>query len=356
MGAEAGPGAAAASAPQAATAQRHVRVLQSFATPGPTTNPHLVLLLRALREQGADVRPFSWRRALTWRYDVLHVHWPEVVVTKTSRPRTWAAVALLALTLVRCRLRRTAVVRTAHNLAPHERQPAATRAVLRLCERWTTWWITLNPTTPTPPGAHATTVPLGDYGTWYAEHPLPAPVPGRLLHFGIVRPYKGVLELLDAFRGVHDDGLTLRIAGRPGSPATAREVAAGADGDPRVTVRLHHLDDADLVAEIGAAGLVVLPYRAMHNSGALLLALTLGRPVLVPANDVTDALADEVGPWWVQRFEGVLTADALRRAVDATRTAPSSGPDLSARDWGTLAASHLGVYRDAVRAARGARA
>ncbi len=328
------------------------RVLQSFAEPGPTTNPHLVLLMRALR-RSTVVETFSWRRALLSRYDVLHVHWPEVVVTKTTRLRTLAAVGLFAATLVRCRLRRTAVVRTAHNVAPHEHLPGATRAVLRLCDRTTTWWIRLNPTTPLPEGARATTVPLGDYGDWYAAHPEPPPVPGRLVHVGIVRPYKGVLELVGAFREVDDDAVSLRIAGRPGSPATAAEVAEAAAGDPRVQVALRHLDDAELVAEVGAGQLVVLPYRNMHNSGALLLALTLGRPVLVPANAVTDALAGEVGEWWVQRYDGPVTGAVLASALAAVAGGPPAPPDLSGRDWDVLAERHLEVYAQAVRAARG---
>ncbi|WP_456818571.1 glycosyltransferase [Cellulomonas sp. URHB0016] len=328
------------------------RVLQSFAEPGPTTNPHLVLLLRALR-RSTVVETFSWRRALLSRYDVLHVHWPEVVVTKTTPMRTLAAAGLLAATLVRCRLRRTAVVRSAHNVAPHEQLPRVTRAVLRLCDRSTTWWIRLNPTTPLPPGARATTIPLGDYGDWYAAHPEPSPVPGRLVHVGIVRPYKGVLDLVAAFREVDDESVSLRIAGRPGSPATATEVAGAAAGDARVSVALRHLDDAELVAEVGAGQLVVLPYRNMHNSGALLLALTLGRPVLVPANAVTDALADEVGPWWVQRYAGALTGTVLTSALTAVAGPPPAPPDLSGRDWAVLAERHLEVYADAVRAARG---
>lgn len=331
-------------------------VLQSFAEPGPQTNPHVVLLLRALRRD-LDVRTFTWRRALLDRYDVLHLHWPEVLVSKSTRLRSLASVLALAAVLARCRLRRTAVVRTAHNVAPHERQPALARAVLRWCDRSTTWWIRLNDTTPTPPGVPATTIPLGDYGDWYAAHPAPPQTPGRLLYFGLVRPYKGVLELVRAFRADERGDLSLRVVGRPANADTAREVDDATGGDPRIGVALRHIDDAELVAEVGAAELVVLPYRAMHNSGALLLALTLRRPVLVPANPVTDALAAEVGERWVQRFDGELAADDLERALAAVRATTGDGPpDLRGRSWDALADRHVALYVDAVRAATGRRA
>ena len=329
-------------------------VLQSFAAPGPATNPHMTLLLRALRRD-LDVRTFGWREALLGRYDVLHVQWPEVVVTKTTRWRTALAGAALVVTLARCAVRRTAVVRTLHNLAPHEGQPWTTRAALRWCDRRTTWWIRLNDETPTPAGAHVTTIPLGDYADWYAAHPEPDPVPGRLAYVGLVRPYKGVLELVAAFRGTADDALSLVVAGKPATPGAADELAAAAAGDDRVDLVLRHLDDAELVAQVGAAQLVVLPYRAMHNSGALLLALTLRRPVLVPRNAVTDALAAEVGPWWVQRFDGPLTSTALVAALAAVASPPPAPPDLTARDWDEIARRHREVYAGAVRAAHGRR-
>jgi hypothetical protein len=101
------------------------------------------------------------------------------------------------------------------------------------------------------------------------------------------------------------------------------------------------------------AELVVLPYRDVHNSGAALLALSLDRPVLVPDNEVTAELAAEVGPGWVHRYDGELTAETLRRALSAVREerrAPR--PDLSGREWDGAAAAHVAVYRQARDRAR----
>ncbi|WP_444662917.1 glycosyl transferase [Cellulomonas sp. CW35] len=326
-------------------------VLQSFGEPRPSTNPHMTLLLQGLREH-LDVRTFSWREALLGRYHVLHVQWPEVVVTKSSAWRSVLASAAFVVVLARCAVRRTAVVRTLHNLAPHERQPWWGRVALRVCDRRTTWWVRLNDTTPVPDEARSSTIPLADYGDWYAAHPLPAATPGRVAYVGLVRPYKGVLDLVHAFRGLDDPESSLRVAGRPAGPTAADEIEAAAGDDPRVGTELRHLTDAELVAEVGAAQLVALPYRAMHNSGAVLLALTLGRPVLVPANEVTDALAREVGAWWVQRFDGPLTADALAAALKATADGPVDGPDLSRRSWPEVVEQHREVYASALRAVR----
>lgn len=335
------------------TDDTRLRVLESFGTPRATTNPHSVLLLDALRAS-ADVDTFSWRRAILGRYDVFHVHWPEVVVAKDTAPRRAAACVLLAVALVGFRLRRTAVVRTAHNIAPHERQDALTRAVLRLTDRWTTWWVRLNDATVTPAGVPVTTIPLGDYGDWY-DRPAHPPQAGRMLFFGLIRPYKDVPALVGVFRAVPDAGARLVVAGKPSSAEVEAGLRSVAAGDDRVELLLGHAADADLAAAIGAAQLVTLPYREMHNSGAVLLALTLGRPVLVPANPVTDALAAEVGPWWLQRYDGDLTPGRLVEALAATAGEPPAPPDLSQRSWAHLAQEYLGVFGQAIDRARGGR-
>jgi len=333
---------------------RPLRVLQSVRGPRPTTNPYVVQLVRGLAGH-VEVRTFTWPAALLWRYDVLHVHWPEVVVERRHPLRRLAAVAALHLVLLRCRLRRTAVVRTAHNLRPHEEVPdRATAGVLRACDRATTWWIRLNDGTSTPGDAPATTVRHGHYVDWFAGHPAEPAVAGRLVSVGLLRPYKGVDELLSAFAALDDPEASLVVAGRPVTDTIAEQVRTAAAQDPRVVTDLRHVDDADLVRWTTSATLVALPYRQMHNSGAALLALSLGRPVLVPANPVTDALAAEVGPAWVRRFTGPLTAEVLRTALaDVAGLSGTAVPDLSARDWGTGTRAHLEVYRAAVERARG---
>ena len=105
---------------------------------------------------------------------------------------------------------------------------------------------------------------------------------------------------------------------------------------------------------MGRAELVVLPYRTMHNSGAALLALSLERPVLVPANESTESLAREVGAGWVQTFAPPLAPGVLARAVTVVRTTRRSpAPDLSARTWPAIADRHREAYDRAVRLARG---
>src|SRR5699024_8234211 len=88
--------------------------------------------------------------------------------------------------------------------------------------------------------------------------------------------------------------------------------------DARITRRFGFLPDADLVDVITRAQLVVLPYRELHSSGAVLVALSLARPVLVPDGPTTRALRDEVGAGWVHLFSGELDTDDLCAALRAS--------------------------------------
>jgi beta-1,4-mannosyltransferase len=330
-------------------------VLQSFPAPRPSTNPYLRQLVDGLSGL-ADVRYFSWRHALTGRFDVFHLHWPEVAVRGRTVARTLARRLLFLLVLVRIRVTGRALVRTVHNVTPHEPGPWSERMVLRLCDRWTTAWITLTPLTPAPSDAPAVTIRHGHYREWFAGHSVPDSITGRLLYFGLIRPYKGLAELLDVVTNAPGAAVTLRLVGQAAEPDLAEAIRAAAAADDRISSVLDYVPDDVLAEEVGRAELVVLPYRALHNSGSALLALSLGRPVLIPAGEISAALDEEVGPGWVHTFQAPLSIEAIEAALAAVRSSASSRhrPDLSLRDWDQLACQHLGVYRSAVHRAGGA--
>ena len=85
-------------------------MLQSTPRPGPRTNPYVSQLHESLRAAGVDVRPFSWRTALLGRYDVVHLHWPEILLGGSDTVRAAARRALTALFVVRLAVCRTPVV------------------------------------------------------------------------------------------------------------------------------------------------------------------------------------------------------------------------------------------------------
>lgn len=332
------------------SAPAHLAVLQSIDAPGEHTNPYLVQLMRAL-PGSISIRYFSMRRALFSRYDVLHVHWPEYLLRHRTVVGTALKQACMLLLMLRLRLQRIAVVRTLHNESPHERGGRRERWLLRALDRMTGSWIRLNPATaPRPPAS-----PLilhGHYRDWFPAPRANAQVRGRLLSFGLIRGYKGIDALLDAMAGITAPDVSLRIVGNPTTDALRASLQAVFDGDPRIDGSLRYVSDDELALAVGEAELVVLSYERMTNSGALLLALSLSRPVLAPRTAANEAIAAEVGEGWVLLFDGRLQASTLVDALDqARRPHATANPDLSQREWPEQGARHRAAYRAAWAAA-----
>ncbi|NQU36265.1 MAG: glycosyltransferase [Actinobacteria bacterium] len=323
-------------------------VLESFKEPTSTTNPYIVMLLRSLRNQ-CNVMTFSWRGALTEHYDVFHVHWPEILLHSDRPTRRTARRGAFGVLLLRLRLKKTPVVRTMHNLAPHEDVRPVDRWLLRRLDALTTSWIRLNGQTPSSPEMDVSTILHGHFRDWFTYPPRMQPEPSRLLFFGLIRPYKGVVELVSAFAETTNPDFTLVIVGRSTSPELSDSIVRATGGDTRITLRLEHIDDDSLAQEIAGASLVVLPYTQLHNSAAAINALSLDRPTLVPRTPTTTELVQEVGPDWVRQYDGPISAEILENELAGSTGLDEYPPDLSARDWDAVASEHLTVFNRAVQ-------
>ncbi len=327
-----------------------IRVMQSLGAPRPTTNPYNKMLDEALGStEGLDHLRFSWKTALFGRYDAFHWHWPEAKLHGSSWWKSAGKYALTAALVARHRLsRRIAVVRTVHNIElPDDNAPRLW--LLRYIDRHTDYRIVINETTPLPPGTPHSLILHGHYRDWYAKFPSSDRVPGRLGSFGGVRRYKGLEGFIDAYAEAVaiEPSLSLKIGGRPSTPELADDLRERTAGLPGVELHLDFLSDVELVELATSSELIVLAYRFMHNSGSVLAALSMARPVLVPRNEANEALAREVGAEWVLMYDGDLDASTV---VAAWRSASTSTgvPDLSRREWEDAGPAHRDAFREGI--------
>ncbi|WP_426323950.1 glycosyltransferase [Microbacterium sp. E-13] len=307
---------------------------------------------------GINVRFFDWRTALSGRYDVLHIHWPEYLVRGEGKKDALAALIRVPLLARRIRRDKIAVVRTLHNLTPHEAGHRLEPKLTAMLSRTVHKNIALNRATELDESEQPEVILHGDYIERFSGIPRAQQVDGRVLYFGLLRRYKGVDALVSAFESAADPSMSLRLVGRPQNQAMRDSVARLSASDPRITSDLRFVPDGDLVREVSQAQLVVLPYREMHNSGSLLVALSLGRPVLTIDTPVNRSIQEEVGPGWIWLYEGDLTSDRLVSALNEVRSlarAEGEVPQFDERDWASVGRKHRRVYEDAVRLARGSR-
>jgi glycosyltransferase involved in cell wall biosynthesis len=168
-----------------------------------------------------------------------------------------------------------------------------------------------------------------------------------LLSLGVIRPYKGLADAIEAAKRL---GTRLLVAGDPMEPVARYRDAAG----PVAEWRLGYLSEQELDRALGESTLALFPYRAeLDQSGALLRALGAGLPVVV--YDV-GGLAEPVRAYGAGRVVPAGDVDALTAAVSELLDDPAAlqaarEGALRARaelTWERSAAAHLELYRELV--------
>jgi glycosyltransferase involved in cell wall biosynthesis len=157
---------------------------------------------------------------------------------------------------------------------------------------------------------------------------------------GLLRPYKGLDVLLEAWRGV--DGAELWVVGLPRMPLPAAL-------PPGVRLVPRFVPDAELAGVLRRADLVTLPYREIDQSGVLYAALGLGRPLLLsavggfPEVAATGAaqLVAPGDPGALREALRGLLADAARRAALAAAAARAAAGEYA---WDAVARRHAELY------------
>lgn len=181
------------------------------------------------------------------------------------------------------------------------------------------------------------------------EQPLPpelAAVEGPVvLCFGVVRPYKGVDVLVDAFRSVQ--GAELWVVGRPlGVSVDALDAPAG------VRFVARYVSDAELPAFFRRADLLVLPHRTVDVSGVLFAGLAFGKPMVLSNVGGFRELVEEHG---AGRLVRPGDAPALAEAIGALLADPAARERLAERaraaaagpySWDSVAERTMAVYEE----------
>ncbi len=188
------------------------------------------------------------------------------------------------------------------------------------------------------------------------EKPLPPELEGAegpvVLCFGLLRPYKGIENLLGAFRRI--DGAELWIVGNPRiDVATLRELAAEVGGRIRFLTRF--VDEAEIPAIFRRADLVVLPYLDAEHSGVLYTGLAFGKPLVLSAvggfPEVAETGAARLVPpgdtaALAATLDELIRDEAARAELAAAATRAAAG----LFSWDEAARRTLDLYRELLEA------
>jgi glycosyltransferase involved in cell wall biosynthesis len=334
-------------------------------------SPYNQLLYGAMQALGATVEDFSAWRVLSRRYDIVHLHWPEYCVNGRGRLASlfWSCALFGAICWVR--MLGGKVVWTVHNLQSHQQQhPALERYFWRILTALVNASISLtdtgfemalqrHPSLATKPGF---VIPHGNIRDAYpgveilreeARQRLGINQSAKVVgFFGCLERYKGIMDLVEAFSALDEPRAVLCVAGKSYlSPMERQRIEHIAAQDRRVLLQIKYIPKAEVASYIRAADLIALPFRAILNSGSAVLALSLDRPVLVPAKGAMPDLQHFAGAEWVRLYSGDLTSKTLQQHLNAAiagaamrgrcRALESGWAGL---DWKDLAQLTLNAY------------
>lgn len=345
-----------------------MRILASPAFANEKVNPYNALLYREIDKISPSVNEYSHKKSWLGRYDILHFHWPDGFINQPKLLKAFQRVMILTFVVASAKAKGTKLVWTVHNIVPHDAYHA------KLSQYFMRWFIKqcdglifmseLSKNTffehyQPQEELQWAIIPHGHYRTSYppaidkgqAKKQLGLPENKKvLLSFGMIKPYKNIDVLVDVFARANPAEYLLVIAGNPDTPQMAECLEALQATSDKVRLFLKFIPDEELSVFLSAADLVILPYKAILNSGALLLALSFNKPVIAPRIGAFTALQQELGSQWIHCYDGELQPETLISA--SQQLLQAERPDicpLGNYDWDRLAQATLDFYRGLLR-------
>lgn len=332
-------------------------------------NPYQNALIESLEKQGAFVSLYDFPTAYlplnrlinqNPELGTLHLHWINEYIASTlwsnSRIISMARMLLLAMDIILVRIRGVSVIWTIHNSVSHESKnkkneiisrkiiaTACTRIIIHsksaLKEVERIYKIKISRKT--------LVIPHGNYDGHYNECPTTTLKPLErideknnivILFFGIIRPYKGVDKLIHAFRTSKRKDIRLLIAGKCHDPNTREIIDKSIDHDKRIECILDFIPKHEVKNLFIKSDIVAIPFEKTLTSGSTILALTMGRPLLLPEIAKVFDLADEDFSYF---FKSI---DDLSRIIDSLEKNQLRGMrDLSRKKADSLSWDNIGI-------------
>jgi glycosyltransferase involved in cell wall biosynthesis len=288
-------------------------------------------------------------------YDVVHVQWI---------PFEERSTAVMQLLRRACRRGGARLVLTVHNAVPHDRpgpNPDRIRRNLDLADLLVAQ--TASVADDLARAGARTPVTVIPHGPLFGDQPRPdrtaaatrlglSPDGPTVLFLGLLRPYKGLDILADAWPAVRAaiPMARLLVVGRL-ADAGARPDLDRLTALPGVEARERYVSVPEMVDYHAVSDVVVFPYQRTSQSGAFMTAVGLGRPTVVsPIEGLREQAAGIVSAIVAAKATGAAVADAivtsLRRGEEASRAAERDRVAIaeSATGWPAIARATIAAY------------
>ncbi len=135
--------------------------------------------------------------------------------------------------------------------------------------------------------------------------------------FGGIYSNKGIEILIQAFRKTQGRNFRLVIAGKVSrsSEAYSQVLKEMARGDERISFYFNYILDDEVQVFMNATDIVVLPFTKILTSGSTVLAMSFGRPVIIPKVGCLPELVDSDVGWQFEPDDPDSLAETMQSAA-----------------------------------------
>lgn len=336
-------------------------------------NPYQRLLSDSLKEMDVEVHLYpTWddcRRFIRANRDKklnFHLQWENWFVHGKSRAQFIAKGFWFLFQLLYLRWSGVRIVWTMHNEIPHETKFARLERFFRYgLSRVAHCCIAMGEVgksvllkTYGRPLHQVSLIPHGDYRPAYrssessieARQILGLPSEGRVFLFlGFIRHYKGIDLLLRAWKELDLPASHLVIAGRPGL-GVLEEMQPLIQSVSRCLIIPKFIPEKKVHLYMGAADVLVLPYRKILSSGSSLLGITFGKPMIAPRmGEIPEVLSGADDLLYAPNDEESLKESLLKASTMDLESLAERTRNLASRcSWSEIALAHRKLYLGAV--------
>jgi beta-1,4-mannosyltransferase len=287
-------------------------------------NPYIKHLCESLERAGMFVVNIHTSQGRWFKFDVLHVHWPEFYVTERSVYTAMILAPTVLIYMIVTKLLRKKIVWTVHDVMPVKIRHARLLQLYLLCVRvLVDAYVFMSPSSqaefveifPRARKKMAWHVPHGPYLVSAISPQRRAELRERLSggancllvgFLGDIRPYKNPEALAYL---PHQDSIgreiKIVVAGAVDSTYDTVDIEVSLSRIPptRLIRIRERLSDQCLADLIGAVDVVLLPYLRGSNSGFSMLVLSCGQRLLCSALPMFRDLTNRPGAPWVYVFD-----------------------------------------------------
>lgn len=305
---------------------------------GGIENPYQYLLSKALRdsgfsvEYGVNTKIFPFLRTAFKGVDFIHVDWihqyymrKNVILTI---PQLFLFYVDIILTFV---LFKVKLIWSVHNIFPHDRENNFFLTLPRLIFGNIVYKVRVFNTDTVESVSNqlrikpekVVVIPEGNYVDYYpnilgkdeSKVQLGLPLKDKfILYFGSIRPYKGIENLINAFKEINDPEWKLLIVGQARDYAYKQLLENRASEIDRIILNLKFISVNDVQLYFNSCDVVALPFNNIENSGSIKLAMGFGCPIVTKKTKVFSALLGEDDNYLFEQITDLKLV--LRRAMD----------------------------------------